>query len=137
MSDNKIVTPTRRAVLAGAAAALPLLGRRARAADPISIGWVGPLSPPGGYAEGTNMKNAAEIAAAEINAQGGILGRQVEITYADTRGMPAEGRTSAERLIQQNKVGRRVRRVPQPGRARRNGSVPQIRHSLHGVRRVV
>ena len=104
MSDNKIVTPTRRAVLAGTAAALPLLGRRARAADPISIGWVGPLSPPGGYAEGTNMKNAAEIAAAEINAQGGILGRQVEITYADTRGMPAEGRTSAERLIQQNKV---------------------------------
>jgi branched-chain amino acid transport system substrate-binding protein len=104
MSDNKIVAPTRRAVLAGAAAALPLLSRRARAADPISIGWVGPLSPPGGYAEGTNMKNAAEIAAAEINAQGGILGRQVEITYADTRGMPAEGRTSAERLIQQNKV---------------------------------
>jgi branched-chain amino acid transport system substrate-binding protein len=104
VSDNKIVTPTRRAVLAGTAAALPLLGRRARAADPISIGWVGPLSPPGGYAEGTNMKNAAEIAAAEINAQGGILGRQVEITYADTRGMPAEGRTSAERLIQQNKA---------------------------------
>ena len=104
MSDNKIVTPTRRAVLAGTAAALPLLGRSARAADPISIGWVGPLSPPGGYAEGTNMKNAAEIAAAEINAQGGILGRQVEITYADTRGMPAEGRTSAERLIQQNKA---------------------------------
>ena len=96
----------RRGVLAGAgaAASLPLLGRRARAADPISIGWVGPLSPPGGYAEGTNMKNAAEIAAEEINAQGGILGRPVEITYADTRGMPAEGRTAAERLVQQNKV---------------------------------
>ena len=33
-----------------------------------------------------------------------MLGRQVEITYADTRGMPAEGRTAAERLVQQNKV---------------------------------
>jgi branched-chain amino acid transport system substrate-binding protein len=103
---GRFTVPTRRELLAGAAAAsaLPLLGRRARAAEPISIGWVGPLSPPGGYAEGTNMKNAAEIAAAEINAQGGILGRPVAITYADTRGMPAEGRTAAERLIQQNKV---------------------------------
>ena len=99
--------PTRRSMLAtaGAAASLPLLSRRARAAgEPIQIGWVGPLSPPGGYAEGTNMKNAAQIAVDEINAQGGVLGRQIEINYADTRGMPAEGRTGAERLVQQNKV---------------------------------
>src|ERR1700758_1822254 len=89
---------------AGAVATLPLLGRRARAADPIRIGWVGPLSPPGGYAEGTNMKNAAALAAEEVNAHGGVLGRTVEITYADTRGMPAEGRTAAERLVQQDKV---------------------------------
>jgi len=102
-----LIAPTRRSVLATAASAvsLPLLGRKARAAgEPIAIGWVGPLSPPGGYAEGTNMKNAAVIAEAEINAQGGLLGRPVEITYADTRGMPAEGRTAAERLVQQNKV---------------------------------
>jgi branched-chain amino acid transport system substrate-binding protein len=99
-------TVGRRAALAGAGAAatLPLLGRRASAAEPIMIGWVGPLSPPGGYAEGTNMKNAAVLAAEEINAAGGILGRKVEISYADTRGMPAEGRTAAERLITQNKV---------------------------------
>jgi branched-chain amino acid transport system substrate-binding protein len=96
----------RRAALAGAGAAatLPLLGRRARAAEPITIGWVGPLSPPGGYAEGTNMKNAAILAAEEINKQGGLLGRPVEIVYADTRGMPAEGRAAAERLVQQNKA---------------------------------
>jgi branched-chain amino acid transport system substrate-binding protein len=106
--STNLLSPTvgRRAALAGAGAAatLPLLGRRARAAEPINIGWVGPLSPPGGYAEGTNMKNAAVQAAEEINAAGGILGRKVEIFYADTRGMPAEGRTGAERLITQNKV---------------------------------
>ncbi len=98
--------PRRREVLAaaGSAAALPLIGRRARAADAIRIGWVGPLSPPGGYAEGTNMKNAAALAVEQINAKGGVLGRQVEITYADTRGMPAEGRTAAERLVQEDKV---------------------------------
>ena len=106
MSDSRTgsITHTRRHVLAGAAAALPLLGRRARAAEPIRIGWVGPLSPPGGYAEGTNMKNAAVDRRRGDQRAGGILGRQVEITYADTRGMPAEGRTGAERLIQQNKV---------------------------------
>lgn len=98
--------PRRRDVLAaaGGAAALPLIGRRARAADPIRIGWVGPLSPPGGYAEGTNMKNAAALAVEQINAKGGVLGRPVEVSYADTRGMPAEGRTAAERLVQENKV---------------------------------
>jgi branched-chain amino acid transport system substrate-binding protein len=96
----------RRTVFAGAGAlaGLPLIGRRARAADPITIGWVGPLSPPGGYAEGNNMKTAAMLAADEINKEGGILGRPVEIIYADTRGMPAEGRTAAERLVQQNKA---------------------------------
>ncbi|HEY1935979.1 MAG TPA: ABC transporter substrate-binding protein [Acetobacteraceae bacterium] len=96
----------RRDILAaaGGAAALPLLGRRARAAEPIRIGWVGPLSPPGGYAEGTNMKNAAALAAEQANKEGGVLGRPVEITYADTRGMPAEGRTAAERLVQSDKV---------------------------------
>jgi branched-chain amino acid transport system substrate-binding protein len=103
MTSDKTGAIGRRATLAGvgAAATLPLLGRRARAADPIVIGWVGPLSPPGGYAEGTNMKNAASIALDEINAQGGLLGRPVKLVYEDTRGMPAEGRTAAERLTQQ------------------------------------
>ena len=50
------------------------------------------------------MKNAAAIALEEINAQGGLLGRPVKIVYADTRGMPAEGRTAAERLVQQEKA---------------------------------
>jgi branched-chain amino acid transport system substrate-binding protein len=98
--------PSRRDVLAaaGGAAALPLIGRHARAAETIRIGWVGPLSPPGGYAEGTNMKNAAALAVEQVNSKGGLLGRQVEVTYADTRGMPAEGRTAAERLVQEDKV---------------------------------
>jgi hypothetical protein len=36
-------------------AASPFMGVPATAADPIKIGWVGPLSPPGGYAEGALM----------------------------------------------------------------------------------
>jgi branched-chain amino acid transport system substrate-binding protein len=98
---------TRRTTLATgvAAVASPLLGSRVRAAgEPIVIGWVGPLSPPGGYAEGALMKDAATMAAAEVNARGGLLGRPVQIVYADTRGMPAEGRAAAERLVQENKI---------------------------------
>ena len=80
------------------------VGTPARAADPIKVGWVGPLSPPGGYAEGALMKQAAELAAAEINAKGGVLGRPIQVVFADTRGKPEEGTAAAERLISQEKV---------------------------------
>lgn len=97
--------PRRRVLaVAGAAAALPLLGNSARAAEPIKVGWVGPLSPPGGYAEGLLMKYGSGMAADAINAQGGVLGRPLELIYQDTRGMPAEGTAAAERLIVEDKV---------------------------------
>lgn len=89
---------------AGVAASMPLFARTARAAQPIKLGWVGPLSPPGGYAEGILMKDAAAMAADAINAKGGVLGRKIEIIYQDTRGLPASGTAAAERLIVQDKV---------------------------------
>ena len=76
----------------------------AQAQNTIKIGWVGPLSPPGGYAEGALMKQAAQLAADEINAKGGLLGKQIEVIYQDTRGQPEEGTAAAERLISQDKV---------------------------------
>jgi len=79
-------------------------GTPAQAADPIKVGWVGPLSPPGGYAEGALMKQAAELAAEELNAKGGVLGRPIQVVFADTRGKPEEGTAAAERLISQEKV---------------------------------
>src|SRR5256884_7718828 len=93
-------------VLVGATvvASSQLIGTSAKAADPIKVGWVGPLSPPGGYAEGALMKQAAEIAAEELNARGGVLGRPIQVVCADTRGKPEEGTAAAERLISQEKV---------------------------------
>jgi branched-chain amino acid transport system substrate-binding protein len=79
-------------------------GAPVNAADPIKVGWVGPLSPPGGYAEGALMKQAAELAAEEINAKGGVLGRPIQVIFQDTRGQPEEGTAAAERLISQEKV---------------------------------
>src|SRR6516162_9845164 len=75
------------------------MGTPLKAAEPINVGWVGPLSPPGGYAEGALMKQAAELAAEEINAKGGVLGRPIQVVFQDTRGQPEEGTAAAERLI--------------------------------------
>src|SRR3989441_9844038 len=86
-------------IAAIAIAATQLIGTTAKAADPIKGGWVGPLSPPGGYAEGALMKQAAEIAAEELNARRGVLRRPVPVGFADTRGKAAEGTAASGRLI--------------------------------------
>ncbi len=94
------------ALLIGGLVIIPaqFVGAPLNAAEPIKVGWVGPLSPPGGYAEGALMKQAAEIAAEEINAKGGVLGRPIQVIYQDTRGQPEEGTAAAERLISQDHV---------------------------------
>jgi branched-chain amino acid transport system substrate-binding protein len=74
------------------------------AAEPIKLGEVGPLSPPGGYADGQLMKDAAILATDEINQKGGVLGRPVAVSYQDTRGLPEEGTAAAERLTAQEHV---------------------------------
>src|SRR5438477_2173554 len=94
------------AVLIGALvmAPTPFMATPAQAQDTIKIGWVGPLSPPGGYAEGALMKQSAEMAAEEINAKGGLLGKKIQIVFQDTRGQPEEGAAAAERRTPQDKV---------------------------------
>lgn len=69
------------------------------ASKPIPIGWVGPLSPPGDYAAGEEMKWAAELAASQVNHSGGVLGRKITIYYDDTKGQPDQGTDAMERLI--------------------------------------
>jgi urea transport system substrate-binding protein len=54
------------------------------AADPVKIGVVQPFS--GGLELfGGQAKLGLDLAAAEINAAGGILGRQVELIYEDDK----------------------------------------------------
>ena len=43
--------------------------------DTILIGGFGPLSAPGSYQGGTEMRQAAEMAVDEINDAGGVLGK--------------------------------------------------------------
>jgi len=88
----------------GALVLAQFLSTPLNAAEPIKVGWVGPLSPPGGYAEGALMKDAAQLAADEINAKGGVLGRPIEVVFEDTRGQPEEGTAAAEKLISDEHV---------------------------------
>ena len=62
---------------------------RAQSADPIPVGAALPMS--GAAAgDGIEFKNGLELAAEEINAAGGILGRPIEIHIEDTRDMGAD-----------------------------------------------
>jgi ABC-type branched-subunit amino acid transport system substrate-binding protein len=72
--------------------------------DTILIGGFGPLSAPGSYQGGTEMRQAAEMAVDEVNDAGGVLGKEVELIFGDTEGLPERGTAVTERLITQNDV---------------------------------
>jgi len=71
----------------------------AGAEEPIIVGSPLPLTGP--YAsDGEQMKMALEMAAAEYNAAGGLLGRKIEIKFGDVGGLEAEKiKAVGERLI--------------------------------------
>jgi len=73
-----------------------------KGAKEIKIGGVGPLT---GEAAtfGASTKNGYDMAVAEWNAKGGVLGKQVKMTFADDKGDPAEGATVFTKLIEQDK----------------------------------
>lgn len=75
----------------------------AHAADPIKIGVVTPLS--GTYAGiGQQVKWGLELATKEVNAAGGIMGRQVELIFEDEEANPAVAVQKADKVFQVNKV---------------------------------
>jgi branched-chain amino acid transport system substrate-binding protein len=69
----------------------------------IKIGLVQPLT--GAFAAaGTDVNNGAKIAAEQINAKGGVLGRRLELIVEDTRSNPTEAASVTEKLIVRDKV---------------------------------
>jgi branched-chain amino acid transport system substrate-binding protein len=84
--------------LAGILLGFCLLGATpARADDTIKIGLMAPLT--GSWAsEGQEMKRNVELLAAEQNAKGGLLGKQVEVVVEDDGGDPRTASLAAQRL---------------------------------------
>ncbi len=108
MSDMEIPSichPRRRGFFRGlaAGAALLLVSATAHAADPIKIGLVTALSGQSARA-GEALTRGATIAIEEINKQGGVLGRPLELVRRDDESNPAKGLIAARELIQREKV---------------------------------
>jgi branched-chain amino acid transport system substrate-binding protein len=74
-----------------------------QAADPIKIGVSGPFT--GGSAPmGVSMRDGVKLAVADINAKGGILGRQIQLVERDDEAKPERGVQIAQELINKEKV---------------------------------
>ena len=75
----------------------------ALAADGIKVGVLLPLT--GSQAKfGEIEKRSYEMAAAEINAKGGVNGKKIELLFEDDTGKPDVGRSGMEKLISREKV---------------------------------
>jgi branched-chain amino acid transport system substrate-binding protein len=81
------------AVALGAAAA-------AQAAEPIKIGVIGEES----SVAGASITKAAVMAAEDVNAHGGVNGRQIEVVTYDNHSSATDGVRAFQRAVNQDKV---------------------------------
>src|ERR1700752_3221340 len=91
---------TRRQALASAAGVLasPLARPAIAAKDPIGLGYLPALTGPSSSA-GIGIGRGTELAVKEINAAGGIDGRQIELIVRDTQSDPTKAVNAAAELI--------------------------------------
>src|SRR5512139_782895 len=75
----------------------------AQQAGPIKLGFPIPLTGPYGT-EAKDQQAGAELAVVEINSQGGVLGRKVELLIRDDKLKADEGARRAKELIESEKV---------------------------------
>jgi branched-chain amino acid transport system substrate-binding protein len=97
----------RRAFLTTSAAAATTLAFpaiiRAQSKDPLRIGCPLPLTGPFA-ALAADMQRGAVLAADELNAKGGVMGRKVEVLFRDDQLKPAIGAQRTKELIENERV---------------------------------
>ena len=86
--------------LAVALGTFGLAGAAQAQGGPIKIGVLGPFK----LTPGRDIQEASTLAAEEINAAGGVLGRKLELIFAETEQNPEKGKTAVERLLFVDKV---------------------------------
>ncbi len=94
---------TRRTVLAGVTAMVSFAAFPASAQDVIKLGLVAAMSGQSAKS-GEAIVRGLSIAADEINAKGGVLGKKIEIVVRDDESNPAKGAIAARELVQREKV---------------------------------
>jgi branched-chain amino acid transport system substrate-binding protein len=83
--------------LAGVALGMGLAFTGTASAQDISVGVAGPMT--GQYASfGTQLKNGAEAAVADINAAGGVLGKKLKLEVGDDACDPKQARAIGEKF---------------------------------------
>ncbi|WP_422027434.1 ABC transporter substrate-binding protein [Roseovarius sp.] len=95
---------TFRLLTATAVGALVTAGAAMAADCPIKIGGIAPLSAPGTVVGGEAMREAMLIAEEDINADGGVLGCDIEVVIGDSEGLPEKGAALMEKFITQDGV---------------------------------
>jgi len=85
------------------ATALAAASFAALAADPIKIGVSGPFTG-GSSSMGVSMRDGVRLAAQEINKNGGVLGRQLQLVERDDEAKNERGVQIAQELINREKV---------------------------------
>lgn len=85
-------------IIVAMAASLLAATTAAQAQDSVKIGMVAELSG-AGAPSGTNWRDGIKIAVEEINAEGGILGKQVDVTEYDTQTDPQTSRALVQKAI--------------------------------------
>ena len=97
----------KRAVLiaVGLCAALGAVSFEAGAADakPIRIGALFSVTGPASFL-GAPEEKTVRMLADKLNAEGGILGRKVEVIVKDTQGSPEKAVSFAKQLIEEERV---------------------------------
>jgi ABC-type branched-subunit amino acid transport system substrate-binding protein len=113
-NPERRVTGSRRLVLAGSSAVLLALSAcggsvggggdaAASGQEPLKIGFLAPVTGPAAP-EGIAMKQGFDLAIEDINADGGVFGRPVEVVFIDDQADPATATQAAQRLVQQEQV---------------------------------
>jgi branched-chain amino acid transport system substrate-binding protein len=102
MQETINVLTRRRGLLMAAASTLAAPHIARAAADPIRIGEINSYTAIPAFT--LPYKNGFELAVAEINAKGGVLGRPMEVISRDDAGKPTDAIRIAGELLDEQKV---------------------------------
>ncbi len=83
--------------------ALPAVAQKADAKKPIKIGAIFAVTGPASFL-GAPEEKTATMLAEQINADGGVLGRKIELIVKDSGGSPEKAVSFAKQLIEEEKV---------------------------------
>ena len=88
-----------------AMAAIAAFTAPALAQNPVKIGVLTPLSPPGDASAGQFIVRGAKMGAEDVNGRGGVLGgRKIELVIEDDSGTPEKGVAGFRKLATQDHV---------------------------------